>query len=123
MTEESSFYSPELIDRTLRDWEKWSSLAEGLDSSLPDAHRSAKGKRHDSLIHADRCADIERAIVLCLVQWSLEWNVVDHRRRGFTFLAMANAMHLSKTTVHEGYWAGVRKMATFLGWEEPDEDA
>jgi hypothetical protein len=112
-----------MVDRTLRQWDRWCSLAEGVGSSVPDAHRSARGHRYDPLTHADRVADVEKAMVFALRQWSLEWNVVDHRRRGFTFLAMAQAMHLSKTTVHEGYWAAVRRMAAFLGWVEEDPDA
>lgn len=121
--DEPSFYSPELIDRTLRSWEVYRSRSEGGSSHWPEAHRHAEGKRYDPLINADRLADIDKAQVFALQQWGREWTLVDYRRRGFTLLAIADAMHLSKTTVHDGYWAGVRRMAAFLGWVEPSDSS
>lgn len=117
-------YTPESIDRTLRQWPRYQSLAEGVGSSVPDAHRHGKGTRYDPLQHADRCADIEMAIVMTLKLWSIEWCAVDYVRRGHSLTQIAAALHVRTADLREAYDAGCDRMARYLGWvPEPNQDS
>lgn len=115
MTEETSPYTPSLIDSTLRSWDKWASLAEGIGTSVPDAHRSSKGKRYDPLTHADRRADIERAMATLQVD-SLGLRVVDKVRYGYSVSRIALVFGVRKQDALNAYDQACKYMASYLGW-------
>lgn len=123
MSDEPSYYSPTRIDHILREWPRYQSDAEGCRTSVPDAHRHGKGQRHDALRAADIVADIERAIAICLRQWSLEWNAVDHVQRGYSLSQVAATLRLRKDDVLHAYDAATTRMAGYLGWVEEPTDA
>lgn len=123
MTEPTAdtYYTPERIDRILREWPRYESQAENCRSTLPDALRPAHGNRADPLVWADVRADVERAMVMSLRQWSLEWNTVDHVRRGYSLNTVATTLRLRKADVLAAYERACLQMATYLGWIAPRE--
>jgi hypothetical protein len=118
---ERSAYSPELINRTLREWPRWTSLAEGLATSLPDAHRQPKGGIPDKRRAADRVADIERAIACCLRDGSLELQAVHCVQEGLGLGAVAVRFRVRREKVWKAYTGATQDMARALGWQEPDD--
>jgi hypothetical protein len=118
----SCWYTPETIDRILRNWPVYVSRSQHLGHANADAHRPAKGKRGDALRSADLTADVSKAMVAVLLIGGLEWRTVELRRHGHTFGQMASALHVGKQTVYDGYQIALVKMAGYLGWvavEEP----
>lgn len=115
-------YSPALINATLREWPRWTSLAEGLATSLPDAHRQPKGGIPDKRRAADRVADIERAIAVCLRDGSLERRAVGAVQQGHTLSRVAERLRLRKDHVLKAYDTACQRMARQLGWDDARED-
>lgn len=123
MSEPDSYYTPERIDRILRDWPAYESRAEHVASSWPDAHRPARGGgKSDTLVSADVCADIASAMVASLEVGSIEWKTIEYRRQGWTFGRMGSELHMAKQSAWERYQAALVKMATALGWREETPD-
>src|SRR4051794_10007409 len=119
---EPSTWTPHLVDTTLRQWDRWRSLAEGVGSSVPDAHRSAKGKRYDPLTHADRCADVDKALRAVVEFRSLEWRILLLVRAGHPLGRVALHLHLRKADTLSSYDDACERMARYLGWApEPPE--
>lgn len=122
MTIERSPYTPSVIDSTLREWPKWVSLAEGLSSSLPDAHRHPEGGTPDPLRHADRVADVSKAITWCLREGSLELRCVRQVQAGGSLSLVALGLQVRKDNVLKAYRTATEAMARYLGWEPEGEE-
>lgn len=120
VTDIETYYSPERIDQILRQWPAFTSRAENLHSTLPEALRPTKGRTSDPLRSADTCADIAQAMVACLSVGGAGWRAVEARRWGWTFGMMAIRYHVTKQSIHESYWLALKQMAAFLGWVDDE---
>lgn len=124
------YYSPEMIDRWLRQWPLLCSLAETpatsrhhLDSdhhkSGPclDSVRSGSGGRiPDTLSWADVRADIQRAYAQ-LERGSIERRVVWERMTaGGNINMIAKRVGARQTIVRDAYASAVDRMAAYLGY-------
>lgn len=112
------YYTPERVDRILRNWPRYQAAAEGLRSSLPDSLRPARGKRSDRLGGADIVADVERALALAVRPHTLEYAVLIFVMRGNSLTQIAFYVTRRKREVLEAYDGGVRALANALGWRE-----
>lgn len=124
-----TYYSPELIDRWLRQWPLLCSLAETpatsrhhLDSDhrkhgpCLDSVRSGSGGRiPDTLSWADVRADIHRAYAQLAIG-SQERRVVFERiHHGGSLKSIAVRMHSRSSVARDSYVSAVGKMAAYLG--------
>lgn len=124
------YYSPEMIDRWLRQWPLLCSLAETpatsrhhLDSdhhkSGPclDSVRSGSGGRiPDTLSWADVRADIQRAYAQLAIG-SIERQVVWQRMTaGGNINMIAKRVGARQTIVRDAYASAVDRMAAYLGY-------
>lgn len=134
MAHHDDYYSPELIDRWLRQWPLLCSLAETtatsrhhLDSDhhkagpCLDSVRSGSGGRiPDTLSWADVRADIQHAYAQLAIG-SLERRVVWERMtRGGNINLIAKRMTARQTIVREAYAVAVARMSASLGYVAPE---
>lgn len=122
MPEDAPYYTPARLDSLLRDWPALTSEAESPSAPqyVSSGAQPAKGGFKDRKRAAVIVADVERSMLVLRV-WSLEWNLIDHVRRGYSFDRICEALHIGKQTAHSGYWLAVERMAVALGWEPPKE--
>lgn len=121
--EQELWYTPERIDRILKEWPAYESQAQGYRASLPDALRPSHGPVVSGNVGACVLADVARAMLAVVEVDSLEWRVLEGRTRCLTFRAIADQLRIPKSTAHETYQRTVLRMAIFLGWEEPSPDS
>lgn len=131
--EEPCYYTPERIDRWLREWPLLQSLAETPRSSrhylthehgthkgpcTEDAHFEQRGNAYhgDDLDYADIQADIERAWIHLRGRWSIYFQVVEWRMRGKTLAEIAEGFCIRKEVACQAYACAKAEMARHLGW-------
>lgn len=128
-----TYYSPELIDRWLRQWPLLCSLAETpgtsrhhLDSDhhkagpCLDSVRSGSGGRvPDTLSWADVRADLDRAYMQLAVG-SIERRVVYERlHHGGNINMIAKRIGARSQIIRDSYASAIVKMSMTLGYAEP----
>lgn len=127
------YYSPDRIDRWIREWDLLESLAETPRTSrhyLTWEHRARQGpcaedprfeqrgpRYHaDPMSHADIKADIERAWTALRGRWSREYLVVEWRMKGRTLREIDETYRLRHGSAGAIYRDALERMAETLGW-------
>lgn len=132
-------YTPQLIDRWLREWELLCSLSESPSSSAhllsPECRHSDKAcsngrpvgiksvRNHgDPVRYCDLKADLEQAAGT-LPPYSLESQVVARRISSGAWIdRIAVELHTRQDNVRSAYRAACKMMAKSLGWVEVARD-